>query len=312
MIKNGHYFYSICFLLLFTLPVSLVGQEPHILTVSDFDLIGNVKKCIVITNYGKEEFNFNTEGRLTKSVTRYTDEDYSITYYRYKGNEIFEKRVENYREGVFDKSTSIAHFYVIDTTGNKYITEKIITYRKRFLDQYEYRYDSINRLVNIKRINDDEIDETAITYEEKPSETLQSYIFNGLLIKSVRTYLKANQMKEKLKYILTKEFSKGSPIKAEEFVYKEDGMLYSKEYFGTDEFDTKFISEKKELYTYKEDKPVVDKVQVKTKKGNHEVSYLHQFDGDKGNWIKQVISPDNTYTTRQIEYYPLEEKPIEE
>ncbi|MCK0156627.1 hypothetical protein MWU65_05520 [Cellulophaga sp. F20128] len=312
MIKNRHFFYTFCYILIFALPVSLVGQEPHILTVSDFDLIGNVKKCTVITNYGKEEFNFNAEGQLTKSVTRYTDEDYSITYYKYSGNEILEKRLENYREGVFDKSTSIAHFYAIDTTGNKRITEKIITYGKRFLDQYEYRYDSINRLVNIKRINDEEIDETAIVYEEKTDETLQSYVFNGLLVKSIRTYLKKNQAKEKLKYILTKEFSKGSPIKAEELVYREDGTLFSKEYFGTDEYDTKFISDKKEFYTYREDKAVVDKIQVKTKKNSYEVSYLHQFDGDHGNWIKQVISPDNTYTTRKIEYYPSQEKPLEE
>ncbi len=312
MIKKKHYLFYICAILIFMQPFLMVAQELSILKVSDFDLIGKVKKCTVITNYGKEEFYFNESGLLTKSITRYTDEDYNIIYYKYKDDDILEKRLEIYKDGTFDKNTSIAHFFDVETIGNKKITEKIITYSEKFLDQYEYEYDSINRLRNIKRINNDEVDVTTIVYEENKIEKFKSYFLNDVLVKTIRTSFKIDKNKGKLKCVLTKEFANGNPLKAEEVIYREDGTLFYKEYFKANETDTKFISDKKEFYTYKTDKLVLDKIKVKTKRRNYEISYLHQFDGDKGNWIKQVISPKNTYTTRKIEYYSLEEKSTEE
>ncbi len=45
---------------------------------------------------------------------------------------------------------------------------------------------------------------------------------------------------------------------------------------------------------------------LKTKTGKLEriKNYIYQYDnGEKGNWIKQIITPDNSYITRKITYY---------
>ena len=37
--------------------------------------------------------------------------------------------------------------------------------------------------------------------------------------------------------------------------------------------------------------------------------YIYQYDmAENGNWIKQIVIPDNTYTTRKITYYTPEIK----
>jgi hypothetical protein len=46
--------------------------------------------------------------------------------------------------------------------------------------------------------------------------------------------------------------------------------------------------------------------EIKTKKGKTEAikKFIYQYDnGDKGNWVKQIITPDNSYITRKIAYY---------
>ena len=65
------------------------GQEIQIFTLADFGLKENVKFCMVSTDYGKEEYDFNKKGFLTKSVTRYNANDYDVVYYKYKSGEAF-------------------------------------------------------------------------------------------------------------------------------------------------------------------------------------------------------------------------------
>ena len=39
--------------------------------------------------------------------------------------------------------------------------------------------------------------------------------------------------------------------------------------------------------------------------------YIYQYDKEEGgNWVKQIITPDNTYKTRKITYY--ESEPVAE
>ena len=40
------------------------GQEIRIFTISDFDLKGPVKSCLVSTKYGKEAYDFDKQGKL--------------------------------------------------------------------------------------------------------------------------------------------------------------------------------------------------------------------------------------------------------
>ena len=47
--------------------------------MEDFDLVGKVKSCLVITDYGREMFEFNKNGTLTKTITQYNDTDQDIT-----------------------------------------------------------------------------------------------------------------------------------------------------------------------------------------------------------------------------------------
>ena len=184
MMKNYlvHFLLCISIILGMALPTELRAQEIKVFSVQDFDLNGPVKSCLVATDYGKEEYTFNEEGLLTKAVTRYNDTDYDITIYKLDGPVLLEKRVENYRDGIFVKNTSIANFYELDTTESKKITEKIISYNKEFLDQYEYNYGEGGKLSTIKRINDSGIDETALKYEVYKGELTKLIIWTILYI----------------------------------------------------------------------------------------------------------------------------------
>ncbi len=286
-------------------PLSLQSQEIKVFSTADFDLKGAVKNCLVSTNYGKEDFTFNEKGLLTKSVTRYSDNDYDITYYKYGNGELIEKRLENYRDKVFDEGTSIANFYTIDTTENRKVTEKIVSYKKEFLDQYEYLYDADKRLIKIVRTNDDGIDETLVSYKTYRNENTVNYLMNGEMQKSIRTSFKKGKNKEKQQVVLTKKFLNGVPHQAKEEVLDAKGKILSKIDFFFDDTTKQFAPEATVTYTYNADGIIST---TETVRGDQTVlnEYVHQFDGEgSGNWVKQIIKPDNTYTTRKISYYEL-------
>ena len=163
-------FLSFLTALILLLPIWVIAQSPRVFKVNDFDLEGKVRSCEVITDYGKETFEFNEAGFLMKSITSYNEQDYDITYYKYQGSELAERRDEVYRDGIFDKSVSIAHLYELDTTSRKKITEKIVSYDQDFLDKYEYHYDIDDNLVKIIRSNNEGIDETLVEYSSYKGE----------------------------------------------------------------------------------------------------------------------------------------------
>ncbi|MEP3444625.1 MAG: hypothetical protein ABJN53_07520, partial [Flavobacteriaceae bacterium] len=50
---------------------------------------------------------------------------------------------------------------------------------------------------------------------------------------------------------------------------------------------------------------MLEKVITTTKNSEAIKEYIFQFDDkEEKNWVKQIITPDNTYTTRKIVYYP--------
>ena len=83
----------VVFALLCMLPIQIMGQ-PEVFSLADFELRGPVKSCTVVTAYGEERFEFDRDGRLTKSLTRFSDAEYDITYYRYRGPVLAERRDE--------------------------------------------------------------------------------------------------------------------------------------------------------------------------------------------------------------------------
>ncbi len=287
---------------------NLISQEPRVFTTEDFDLRGPVKTCLVVTDYGKEEFEFNPEGYLTKLVTRFNDTDYSVTYYKYQGSHIAERRYENYIEGNFDEATSIAHFYTTDTTANKVITEKILSYSKEFLDQYEYSYDAEGKLSKIIHSNADGLDETLIEYSQYKGESTTSYMLNGVLLKSIRTSRKKAGQPSERKVVLTKEFLNGEPVKAMEQTFDTKGLLRSVTEFQYDKEKKSFAESKFSEYFYDE-KEILLKIVQTVGKSKSSQEFIYQFDDEtKGNWIKKIITPENEYTTRIIEYFEEEQQ----
>lgn len=281
---------------------TLWSQEIQIFKVQDFDLKGKVKTCLVITNYGKEQFEFNSNGFLTKTVTQYNDKDQDITYYKYENGELTEKRMESYKDNVLDAATSMVNFYSVDTVGQRKVYEKVISYDKEFLEQQEYNYDGNGRLMKIVTSNEGGVDETVLDYTTVKDETTTLYYINGILEKSIRVSEKKTQ-KEPLKIVLTKEYIDGDPHMANEQIYNPKDRLLSKEVFMYNTDREEFSPEKKLFYFYDAD-GMLEKVITRAGNSESHKEYIFQFDDSKvKNWVKQIITPDNTYTTRKIEYY---------
>lgn len=285
------------------------SQQPRIFTIADFDLKGPVKSCLVITSYGKEAYDFDTEGKLTKSVTRYSDTDYDVTYYKYKGEELVEKRFENYRNNIFVSSTSYANFYEIDTIPVRKVTEKIISYDKEFLDRYEYIYNADNILVKIIRTNNDGNDETLIEYADYKGEQTQTNSLNGTILKSVRKSTRIGKDKKEQKVVLTKNFLEGEPLSATEAIYDLEGKLIAETKFNQNPKKKQFVPVENIIYEYDENGILLTSTSKKGKVVDVK-EYIYQYDnGEEGNWIKEIVTPQNSYTSRKIEYYKVAEEP---
>lgn len=283
----------------------LSAQEIKIFSTVDFNLKGAVKSCLVITDYGKEEYDFNREGLLTKAVTRYNDADYDITIYRLKDGKLLEKRVENYRDGNFVRNTSIANLYQRDTTDGLRVTEKIISYNSEFLDQYEYIYDGDGKLTTIKHTNNKGIDQTRVEYEETRSQSIDTYYLNDVIYKTVQSSVPKNE--RSFRTIMTKEFLEGGPQSAIEQTYNGDAELISEVHYAFSVARDTLVPTESVFYTYGPQGFVISQ---KTQKdgASTEKQYLYQYDGgEHGNWVKRIVTPDNTYTTRRITYYPQDQ-----
>lgn len=299
MIKNYCILVLISF---FLLPSGLASQEIRIFKVEDFDLNGKVKSCLVSTKYGKEEYDFNENGLLTKSVTRYNESDYDITTYKYAESVLLEKRFENYRENTFDPASSIANIYTIDSTDNSKITEQIVSYEKEFLDQYEYykTNDTIHRIV---RINNEGNDETLITYEKLKGGWIKTYELNNVIKESIRITEKIENDSLLSKTILTKRYLEGEPNSALEEVFDGRYKLVKRIKFLYNTGSKQFVKNEIENYSYDESGILLTSKSGLGKLIEKKV-YVYQFDSNE-NWIKEIITPENTYKTRKITYYEV-------
>ncbi|MBR9854019.1 MAG: hypothetical protein GYB37_05485 [Algicola sp.] len=299
---RNHNYIPLLFLLLNL--VNVRSQELKIFTLNDFDLKGRVQSCLVSTDYGKELFEFDKEGVLIKTVTQYNDNDQDITYYKYKDGELLEKRMESYKNNILDESTSMANFYEIDTVPNRKVIEKIISYDKQFLEQEQYHYNDEGRLIRIISSNGEGVDETTFEYTQVKNELTVSTFTNGILQKSVRTSIKKTH-KGNQEVTLTKEYIDGEPNTATEEIFNSVGNLVTSEDFLYDFAEKEFVSQKKRFYQYTDG--VLSKVVKKTINTESAENYIFQFDNNKpSNWVKQIVTPNNTYTTRTIKYYTEE------
>lgn len=306
MSRKRQFLFIYCFALL-SMPLS--AQEVETFRVEDFDLRGKVKSCSVITDYGKEEYYFDESGRLTKSVTRYNDSDHETTYYKYENGRLIERRVENYLDNAFDKSTSIANFYTYDTVPERKLTEKIVSYEKKLLEKNVYRYGDDGQLASIEHIDTDGIDQRTFFHEKKDGVELLTEELNGVLAKTVQTTLGNSGTDSLQTTVLTQEYLNGEPnTKTLEVVDANKKTIF----YGTALYDGptgKWISQEEITYVYDEE-GVLSQKKIKKNGYTSTKDYIYQFDGtEANNWVKEIITPDNAYTTRKIKYY---EKPKEE
>mgnify|MGYP000138117186 CR=1 FL=1 len=285
----------------------LYGQEIKIFKIEDFDLRGNVESCLVITDYGKEEYYFDKMGRLTKSVTRFNDSDYETTYYKYVNNELVERRVENYLDDTFDNATSLANFYSIDTTANRKVIEKIVSYEKELLEQNIYFYGKEGKLTRIAHTDTNGTDENTFTYMETENETSVTQKRNGVVSETIQTTLSVSKIDSLQKTVLTQKYLDGQLYTKTVEVFDDDQKLLSHNSALYDSSTEKWILQEDLTYGYTEN-GVLDNVKSKRRGFTTTKEYIYQFDGtEANNWVKEIVTPENTYTTRRISYYELPE-----
>jgi hypothetical protein len=284
-----------------------MGWSQEIITYdrSDFDLKGPVKSCFVFTKYGQEQYQFNKTGQLVEAATVFGENDSETTYYKYEKAKLVERRVENYVNGVLDKTTSMANFYSYDSIPQLKIKEKIIGYDRTFVAQFNYRYDSIGLLTRVVRTNTQGRFITQISHQWDSLRTKKStaYWLDSVPLKQIDSiFLKAAGTLSQLK---TKEFDNGIPNALELRVFNKKGLeieLHSTIYI---EKDALLVPKKASSVRTKYDsnnhpiEQIFERGVVRQTKKN-----LYQLDGSPfKNWIKKITTPDNTYTTRKIVYF---------
>jgi len=300
MIKHYHFPIIICLFL----NAFVAAQEIKQFGLEDFDLKGNVKTCQVITDYGREIFEFDMLGRLVTVTTQYNEEDKDITTYTFDKEELVEKRVESYKDNVLDLASSMAYIYKIDSTENKIVTEQIISYDKEFVEVQEYQFNEEGQLVKIVVSHENAVDEIKIEHSAYKNEITKTYFENGVVQKSIRESVKKDKKMGNLDLVLNKSYLDGEPNKAVETIRDKDGKLISEEVFYYDAKTKEFASQEKHIFEY-DSEGILTKETLK--KGNAIVdkNYIFQFDdNEERNWVKKIITPANTYTTRKIDYYP--------
>ena len=298
---NKHY---LLFFLTILLIFSGTAQEIRQFTVADFDLKGAVKTCQVITDYGQEIFEFDSLGRLVKVTTQYNEEDKDITSYKYALGELIEKRVESYKDNVLDLTSSMAYFYSIDSTDTKKIKEQIISYDKEFVEIQEYHYNEEDKLVKVITSHENAVDEMRVEHSIYKNEQTTTYFENEIIQKSIRASEKNSKKWGTLSIVLTKTYLDGEPIEAEDERRNQDVLLISKEMFRYNTEEKEFATQVKHLYSY-DNEGVLSSETITQGNSTFKKEYIFQFDAnEEKNWVKKIITPDNSFATRQITYYP--------
>jgi hypothetical protein len=170
------------------------------------------------------------------------------------------------------------------------------------MDRYEYFYDEEGRLSRIVRSSPEGVDETQIEYSEQKGEATTSYFLNEVLLKSIRESVRKAKDGTEHRVVLTKEYIKGVPDKALEAAYDATGKLLSEIYFEYSGAGKTFVPGKNITYEYG-DRGMLKSVRTQQGGQTETKNYIFQFDSI-GNWTKQIITPENAYTTRKIEYFP--------
>lgn len=293
--------------LLFFLCASVGGwcQEVTSYTREDFDLKGPVASCFVFTKYGQEQYFFNRSGLLVKAATVFGEDNSETAYYQYDQGKLMERRLEYYVNGVLDKMTSMANFYTYDSTPNLEIKEKIINYNRAFIEQFNYRYDSIGQLKSLVRTNTEGrvISLVRHQWDSLGTQKTSSYWLDSIPTKQLDSVFKNKN--GALSQVQIKTFLDGVPNALEEKIFDSKGMEVQNNsyYYALRDSLIQVVKSQSVKKVYNAQQlpisVVFEKGVVRQKK-----QILYQLDGSvHKNWIKKITTPDNTYTTRKITYF---------
>lgn len=296
------------FLLAIQINSILVGQDLNTLSRADYDLNGDVKTCTVLTDYGKELLEFDKEGRLIKIVTQYNENDQDISQFKYDNGKLVEKRLESYKNGKLDLQTSMANFFEFDTISESIkVVEKIISYDKAFFEEQEFYLNANGDVEKIITSHGDGVDEKRIEYADYKGEQTKTTFVNGVIEESIRISKKNAKDGQEITLKLSKDFVDGEPEKAIERQFNAAGLLLSEEFYAHDAQKGQFVPLEKRSLVYTSD-GVLEKEVLNRGNATSEKSFIFQFDdGEEKNWVKKIITPDNTYTTRRIVYFKTED-----
>ena len=219
--------------------------------------------------------------------------------------------MESYKGNQVDPSSSMAYFYSIDTTGNKKIKEQIVSYDKEFVEVQEYQYNQEGQLEKIIVSHENAVDEIVIESTVYKNEKTKTYFENGIVQKSIRESTAKDRTRGEVKVVLTKTYLDGEPNRAVEEMKNEKGLLISKEVFQYDIGAKKFVAVEKHNFEYDKEgnlsKEVIGQGNATSVK-----EFVFQFDdNEQKNWVKKIITPENTFTTRRITYYPSPDEEID-
>lgn len=270
---------------------------------SDYDLNGPVKKCTVLTPYGKEIYSFSEDGKLSQLTSFFDKNNFQQLKYTYKDNVLIQRRIELYDMGELDQSASVINVY--QNNGTSHLQKEIIAdYNGNTLENIIYVYDSIFRLKELKKLTNNGYTSTLFSSAVDSLGVYKSSILvDSLLRQSTDSIPKAFMHNDSLTEVRTIHYLDGFEDTAELKKYNSKGFLvYLKKELYLIDAD-KWYREREEKYQYNEKGQMIQKI---SREGNTSFTqkYVYQNDGSQyQNWVKQIVMPNMTYTTRIIEYF---------
>lgn len=295
------------FLGILTLVVSLQGQDIKVFRLSDYDLVGAAKVCEVRTDYGKEIFTFDQDGLLLRSETFFSETDKIVTTYEFSDGELSGKRIEQISSGEIDKSQSFRYNYKTVFEGDVMkTTEEVLSYDAQFRERREFQYDTLGNLNRITHYQQEGIDEVRIEREQVGDTLVTREKENGELQRIEKTF---QQLEENaiFKHIYQEEFFRGEPFEAREDVYNSKGKRVSYKVMYYDPEKEAYIEEEAHSFTYG-DNGELRAERIRKGAAIYENEFVFVYDDHSPpNWIRKIQTPDNTYVSRIITYFPDEQ-----
>lgn len=269
----------------------------------DYGLNGPVKKCTVLTSYGKELFSFTRDGKLEQLISFYDENNYQQISYTFKDSLLVERRIELYEAGQLDGEASVINIYEYDSTAILK-REVIVDYKGRSQEESNYSYDTLHRLKEIKKLTKNG---QLTTQMSRLKDSLGHYITTVLIdsvIKQQTDSIPAlSMMSDSLINVRNVFFLDGIKDRAETVKYDQrSNVIYLKNEFYLMDSNQWYV-EKEEQFEYNKKNQMIKKI---TKEGTTTFTQniVYQTDGTQyQNWVKQIVMPNMSYTTRIIEYF---------